>query len=704
MRKDNSEFVTEFVSDSGNFKKNRDYFAYVERDNMACWVLGDGLDSDPETLSAEIVAKSVINDFTANPSMKRRHIKKYIKNANKALLRESGIIKLQSTVLVVVSNYNSIRWGSVGNTRLYNLRKGRINLKSKDHSIAQMMVEADEIEERKLNQHQERNNLTKYLGHDKRVKPYVSKKFEVKDDDILLMCTSGFWENSTKKELKKVLKDSTEAKEFVDNLEDSILSKGDNNLDNYSMVSIFINKAFKENKSKKGLYKKIASVLVPILILTGGFTAYTKVKKAKQIKITKLKKAEAKKALKLKELKKASTKNNRGDKLFKEGKYANALTAYEEASKLYEEFKQIEKAKEVKRKIDKTETLMAARDLEEKGDDKFNTSKYKKALSNYKEAKLNYLKIKDYNVKELEQKIARSEKILEAINYEREGDMFLDSKEFLMSKSKYSVALEMYKKNGLFEKEEKMNNKIEQIEDLVKGKERITAAQKLENEGNELFKLNDYKNATLKYMEAKVIYSELGITSRVKEIKEKIDKVNITKFYNEAKGYEDLAEIQLERENYSKAIFNYGQAKKIYTKINKEEDSVRVENKITDKQQIIEAHKLEEKADRLFKSNDFKKALSNYKQASKIYNKVAKDKDCARIEIKIVDKQQIIEAMKLEAEGNDFFETKEFENANLKYKKAKSIYLGLEMPEKVKEVKRKIEKVKEKKKKFLFFF
>src|SRR6056297_2043317 len=102
MRKENSEIITNFVTEAGNYKTNRDYFAYVEMDNLAIWVLSEGIDSVKDKLSAEIAVSSIMSDFSERPSMKKRHIKKYIKNANKALLQESGNIPLMATVLIVV--------------------------------------------------------------------------------------------------------------------------------------------------------------------------------------------------------------------------------------------------------------------------------------------------------------------------------------------------------------------------------------------------------------------------------------------------------------------------------------------------------------------------------------------------------------------------------------------------------------------------
>ncbi|MBA8895164.1 hypothetical protein B0I61_000503 [Clostridium saccharobutylicum] len=41
MRKLNSKFETSFISEEGTYLQNKDYFAFVELDNYACYVIAD---------------------------------------------------------------------------------------------------------------------------------------------------------------------------------------------------------------------------------------------------------------------------------------------------------------------------------------------------------------------------------------------------------------------------------------------------------------------------------------------------------------------------------------------------------------------------------------------------------------------------------------------------------------------------------------
>lgn len=54
MRKLNSKFKTSFISEEGTFLQNKDYFAFAELDNYACYVVADGIDEDKELESAKL--------------------------------------------------------------------------------------------------------------------------------------------------------------------------------------------------------------------------------------------------------------------------------------------------------------------------------------------------------------------------------------------------------------------------------------------------------------------------------------------------------------------------------------------------------------------------------------------------------------------------------------------------------------------------
>ncbi len=81
MRRQNSDFVTKYISEAGSSKKNKEYFGFVELDKYTCFVVADSLDNSINDNSAKLVVDSIINDFTNKPTMSKRKLKSFVKTA-----------------------------------------------------------------------------------------------------------------------------------------------------------------------------------------------------------------------------------------------------------------------------------------------------------------------------------------------------------------------------------------------------------------------------------------------------------------------------------------------------------------------------------------------------------------------------------------------------------------------------------------------
>ena len=745
LRKDNSDFITEFVTNAGDFKENRDFFAFVELDDLACWVIAKGLDTAADKLSSEIVVSSIINDFTEKPSIKRRVVKKYIRNANKTLINESRIVKLHTSVLVVVSDYSSIVWGSAGNVRLYHLHKDRINLKSKDHSVAQIMLDAGEIDEIQLNHHIEKNNLTRYLGQKKRIKPFVSKKIKISDTDIILACTPGYWGNINDHKLEDILKESEEPGDYVLNLEQDLLDNIERELPNYTIATIFTKKVFKETGEKKNFYKKVAVFLIPVLMLTAGYGIYRKVKSIN-----------AKKAARMLMNQRITTTQKEvvnGDDLYKVGKYEEALAAYIVSRDNYLELEKTSEAAEIQSKITMLEFILAGKSHEQEGLKNYNSANYQSALQSFEEAKANYLKSNNYNIDELDKNINKTRKVMEAISYENEGDKLLKAKNYTLAREKYGSAGAIYltyelldKNNALSKKisecdthmsiDSKLENakkieiagdeffnmqqfdqavikyieakviytelkmsdsvtvldgkikKVDEVKESIIVNEKLQTAEALEKEGDTLYFLVETTQANLKYTQAKSIYSELGLSERVMQIEQKIQKIEESKIQkdreeriNQALLLTRNGDEALQLKNYNDANQKYTEAKTIYTQLNMNEEVIKLDEKIRNiniGKNMDEVEKYIRQGDIQLTENNFDEALFNYRQASKI----AVDNGFLEEESKIRElinnttlRKYRTQAERYEKTGDMLLEEQKFSEAIFNFKQARNIYL-----------------------------
>ena len=228
MRKENAGFRTAFLSEEGSKLLNRDYFAYVELDNLACYVAADSLDDEKSRNSAEIVVKTILREFTEHPSISSFSIKRNLKKAHRELLSDKDGMRLRASVSMFVTDYVKFRYASVGNSRALLIRNDRILYESKDQSLTENMVEDEVLPKDKAALHEERNNLYAYLGQrDGQPKIQISRKKKLTNGDILILDTRGVWENCDNAELLDCAKEVSTPLELADNVEDAITVQTD---------------------------------------------------------------------------------------------------------------------------------------------------------------------------------------------------------------------------------------------------------------------------------------------------------------------------------------------------------------------------------------------------------------------------------------------------------------------------------------------
>ena len=254
MRKENASFNTKFISESGSYLVNSDYFAFVELKDYACYCIADGIDTDERKESAKLAITTIITRFSENPGMSAGKLKSYIKAAHKTLLEEAGEMRLEASIVILLTDYKKAMWAHAGNSRLYWMKNGSIRAMTKDTSLTQKLVEEEEIPIDQLAFHEERNNLYSYLGQPGRLTPVISGKKKLEDGDIFVLMTRGVWEHVGEAELIDAVDGVSQAEEVCTGLEDVILSQRLEVVENYTIATVFVDKIY--NNPNAGKRKK----------------------------------------------------------------------------------------------------------------------------------------------------------------------------------------------------------------------------------------------------------------------------------------------------------------------------------------------------------------------------------------------------------------------------------------------------------------
>lgn len=267
MRKQNSIFRTGFLSEAGSELENNDYFAFVELEKYACYVIADGLNDLPDADSARVATQTIILAFQEHPSIKKRALRSWLKAANQALMEADSINRLKASVTVVVTDYTSVRYGYAGNTRLRLYRNGALTEQTFDTSLGTDILKELDFTEDALARHEERNNLYSYLGQGKGFCPQISEKIRLQNGDILTLYTRGVWENLDGGELDDVFSEAKDdPQESLDMVEDLLLSKQPAKLENYTFAAIFVDKVYQDPNRKRRI-KRIVLICVVVLVV-----------------------------------------------------------------------------------------------------------------------------------------------------------------------------------------------------------------------------------------------------------------------------------------------------------------------------------------------------------------------------------------------------------------------------------------------------
>lgn len=621
MRKENASFETKFISEAGSYLNNADYFAFVELKDYACYVIADGIDTDDMKKSAQQAVTAVIAKFSDMPGMSKAKLKSYMAEAHRTLLEESAEIRLEASILVLVTDYKKARWAHAGNCRLALLHNGAIIETTKDTSLTQRLADSEEIPLDMVSSHEERNNLYAYLGQPGKFSPVISAKHSLEDGDIILLETRGAWENIGDAELLDATDGVSKAEEVCTGLEDVILSQRLDIIENYTIVSIFVNKIYQN--PKQGKYKKLITLLVSLAIaLTIALTTILvtryimnrknleKIDAIKEAGVEKLQEEKYEVAKdKLEEYESISVRVKKGtanyDRVQSVKLYCSLAEDLYDASVNVTSQGYKGAIKDVERA---TQTLDQLKELGEDTTDLYNTltaferyatfmqqgdafiveNSYGEAVTAYSNASDAVDDFDDTSYKKKAEDALESaqtndksaqvnENMNSGMNAEQEGDKLAADGDYTNAKSKYETAKDFYKlaaDAGDSKASDKLDSVNIKISDADSSKKESSDGDKLElaiaaeTEAREADRNGNHDTAKSKYNEAKQIYQELGNADKVADIEDKIDGMTESKTEGMAVEKMYRAMEYLSKGSFSKARKYLKEAKSIYEQLN----------------------------------------------------------------------------------------------------------------------------------------
>ena len=204
-------FVGYIETRQGGRQENQDNAGFVDTPIGLLLVVCDGMGGGPGGRTASRMAVDQILttlEEVAEHTNKADALRFAIEKANELLFAESAekeqLRGMGTTVAAIIIGEDAATVAHVGDSRIYQLRKGRIIYRSKDHSVVAALVEEGRLTEEEARNHPQSNIVTKALG----VRPSIDIDIEelaFQRGDRFVLCTDGIWGAQPQEKLLETL-------------------------------------------------------------------------------------------------------------------------------------------------------------------------------------------------------------------------------------------------------------------------------------------------------------------------------------------------------------------------------------------------------------------------------------------------------------------------------------------------------------------
>lgn len=681
MRKNEAKFTTVFFSEAGTKNKNNDYFGYVQLDNYAIWAVADGFDEEEGAdVAARLAVESAIEYFMLHPEFSREIISEIMSYVNLKVREKQTETEryslMHTSFLIVISNYNALLYGNIGNTRFYHLRNGYVISQSRDDTVAQLLVEEEALNTGDLKYHRQRNDLLQAIGDYGEIKPNILKTpITLQEKDVFCLTTMGFWENIDEKEMEVEFSRYDESKKWLVSLEKKVVATLRDDVENYTFAAVTIEDVAEplpmEKNNKKFFIKIVAVAIASILIILTLTLWHVKKKKDIMNKVTVYEQQAEEELIKKNfenSVKELELVIGEYEKLKPKsrgiiGFFLNADARRKEMDK---------KIEETKSKIKDTEKLKKVFSNIREGNELFNSGNYEEASKKYQEAKYsleqNAYKRDEVNTEEvlseINNRIEATSKLKEAKNLEITGDTAFTSGNYNLAKENYKMASDIYLTNGRADYVSSMEEKIREINE--KEKQSYNGALLAENRGDVLSH-SDADMSREAYYQARETYQILGDTVKSQEIDTKIQELNSRQMAKLQTANNMVQEglNQITANNPSEALTLLTKARTMYQELKDSNNVNNVDKFINQTQEFIKYESEKEKE------------LIQQSEQSKLEIQL-KDEEIEQERIKREKISRDIESgTNFEIQGDQMYVLKRYSESISKYEEAKRIFESL---------------------------
>ncbi len=231
----------------GNYRENNEDAVFVDP-NGRFFIVADGMGGQSagekaSALATEIVPRrlaQLINFDSDKSEAVKKSIDRAVGEANSEILAlselDSNFHNMGTTIVFLVAVAGKFYVGGVGDSRVYLLRKGKLQQLTTDHSLTQALVDAGTISPEEAATHRYRNVLYRYLGSKEGGTGTDAKEVESQAGDRFVLCSDGVSDGLKADGMKDVLYAQKTAQAAAEAIVQAALTGGSR--DNVSCVVV----------------------------------------------------------------------------------------------------------------------------------------------------------------------------------------------------------------------------------------------------------------------------------------------------------------------------------------------------------------------------------------------------------------------------------------------------------------------------------
>lgn len=236
------------LTDIGSRSLNEDRIGAAQKGDRYCFVVCDGLGGHGMgDIASRLVTDVFLETFQKATSCDTI-LSTAFSTAQSRLLarqREDKVRhKMRTTAAVLLVDGKTVHIGHVGDSRVYIFGENGTQKRTLDHSVPQMLALSGEITDEQIRKHPDRNVLLRAMGTDWERPMYeLMPPFPLSACRAFLLCSDGFWEYISDREMRALLDRSRTAEEWLNAMRAVVAKNGmHEKADNYSAIAVFVPK------------------------------------------------------------------------------------------------------------------------------------------------------------------------------------------------------------------------------------------------------------------------------------------------------------------------------------------------------------------------------------------------------------------------------------------------------------------------------